>query len=372
MCIRDSKFSYFPVAVDQLDPSVLSSTVEQMIAMALIHSRKRLIVTAEKVADSVAIYQALKDKLPDQNLLLYHGRLTAKRRTDVYKRLLELEATNSDYILVSTSAIEVGCDLNARVLITQLCDPEKLIQRAGRCNRKQEMPDAEVIVVGDKIPEWLTAMSNEAQAAYRAILAEQSGYTLNTLAIIACITKQPNPDYRVEMMFEMLYEYVYEARIENKGLHDRGLVVTRSWEPTLTLCLGEDSKGRLLHPIEVPMRRCVAGKDEPLTFGCWLTKDSFDWHDRKRQKEPLGRWECAYAIDLIVEMEDYPFDEETGYIEMPKIFNYSYRSSYRRVLVREEEGHKSQIWYLDPTTAQIEPLMAEVADDLENTTDDGE
>ncbi|WP_396231971.1 hypothetical protein [Geminocystis sp. GBBB08] len=32
--------------------------------------------------------------------------------------------------------MEVGCDLNCKTLITQLCPPENLIQRAGRCNRK--------------------------------------------------------------------------------------------------------------------------------------------------------------------------------------------------------------------------------------------
>ena len=43
------------------------------------------------------------------------------------------------YLLFTTSAIEVGCDLDAHLLITELCNPDSLIQRAGRCNRKRQI-----------------------------------------------------------------------------------------------------------------------------------------------------------------------------------------------------------------------------------------
>ena len=181
---------------------------------------------------------------------------------------------------------------------------------------------------------------------------------MDTLALVGCIRKHPNPDYRVEMMFDMLYEYVYEAKMENKGLYDRGLVVTRSWEPSLTLCTGYDTKKRPLNPVEVPMRRCVAKDGESLTPMCWVYKETFDWYERKPQQESLRSWECAYAIDVVVQLQDCPFDEETGYVDLPKVFNRSYRSSYRRVLEREDEGGKSRVWYIDPIRGEIEPLIA--------------
>ena len=51
------------------------------------------------------------------------------------------------------------------------------------------------------------------------------------------------------MMFDMLYEYVYDAKLENKPLHDKGFIITREWEPSLTLCTGIGSKGELLDAV---------------------------------------------------------------------------------------------------------------------------
>lgn len=355
----EKRLTYIPAAVKTARNDEISPAVKTIIKLARGRHTpdKRLIVTAERVKDAVAIYRALEDKLPE--VLLYHGRLTARRRAKIYERLLESEKQNKGYVLVSTSAIEVGCDLNAHMLITQLCDPERLIQRAGRCNRKQEMVDAEVIVVGDIIPQWLTSLKPEDLEYYRAVLQRQHGRRMNTLALMGCIRKRPNPDYRVEMMFDMLYEYVYEAKLENKGLHDRGLVVTRSWEPSLTLCTGYDTEGQPLNAIQVPMWQCVVRDGEPLTPMCWMYKEAFDWHERKLQLEPLGRWECAYTIDVVVELQDHPFDEKTGYVDLPRVFNRSYRSSYRRVLEREDEDGKIRVWYLDPIRGEIAPWVAE-------------
>jgi CRISPR-associated endonuclease/helicase Cas3 len=358
----EKRLTYLSATVESTDTEDISPAIETIIQLAQERYAlgRRLIVTAERVKDAVTIYHALEGTLTGAEVLLYHGRLTSERRTFVYKkRLSELEKAQKGYVLVSTSAIEVGCDLNAHVLITQLCDPERLIQRAGRCNRRQDMIDAEVIVVGNTVPKWLTGLKPEDLEHYRDVLKEQDGKLLDTLALVRCIRKHPNLDYRVEMMFDMLYEYVYEAKLENKGLHDRGLVVTRSWEPSLTLCTGYDTKNRPLNAIQVPMRRCVAKDGEPLTPMCWVYKETFDWHERKPQQQPLGRWECAYAIDVVVQLQDHPFDEETGYVDLPKVFNRSYRSRYRRVLERGEDHSKSRVWYIDAIRGEIQPLVAE-------------
>src|SRR5260370_12232791 len=65
--------------------------------------------------------------------------------------------------------------------------------------------------------------------------------------------KHPILDYRVQTMFAMLYEYVYQAERANKPLHDKGLVITRSWEPTLTLTTGYDGPDKLQNALEVSM-----------------------------------------------------------------------------------------------------------------------
>lgn len=343
------RLRYLPVPVDAGSGGGPSPAVEAMARLAAerMAPGRRVIVAVERVTDAVAVYRRLAghEGCP---LLLYHGRLTASKRAEVYGRLLEIEQQGGGYALVTTSAIEVGCDLNAHALITQLCDPERLIQRAGRCNRRHDMPDAEVIVVGDRLLEWESGLAADEAADYVAELRRQDGQPLDTLALAACIRKHPNADYRVEVMFDMLYEYVYEARLENKGLHDHGLVVTRSWEPTLTLCTGYDEHGRPLHALDVPMSQCVAYGGEPLTPGVRAFKETFDWREQRPHREPLGRWDCAYATDIVVELQGYPFDEEVGYVELPKVFGGSYASGYRRVLVRDEGGDRKQVWYIAP------------------------
>src|SRR5439155_26201428 len=118
----------------------------------------RTIVTVEEIRTAVPLYKELMSRM-SQNVLLYHGRQTHQIRRTVYKRLKEFEEADQGYILVTTSAIEVGCDLNAHLLLTQLCNPEQLVQRAGRCNRRREMSNACIVVIGDHIPDNLSTLS---------------------------------------------------------------------------------------------------------------------------------------------------------------------------------------------------------------------
>jgi len=339
----DRSLEFVPCELEEIPARLMELAIRQY------DPNRRMIVTAERVKDAVAIWQELHETLPQVKPLLYHGRLTAERRRYVYNQLREIEKQGGGYLLVTTSAIEVGCDLDAHVLLTQLCDPERLIQRAGRCNRRQEIPDARVIVVGDTIPEWLTNLKPDDLNLYVAELQAQhnNGY-LDTIAMSRCIRKQTLSDHRIEILFDMLYEYVYEAKTENRGLHRKGLVVTRSWEPSLTLCTGEDDTG-FQNAVQVPMRSCVAKKGDPISSLWIVSKRTFDWQERKPTLGPLGRWECAYAVDLIACPQFADFDEEVGWVDLPHLFKWaSRRSAYRRILVREEDGKECKLWYISP------------------------
>ena len=129
-------------------------------------SDKRAIITIETVKDLIPVYQNMKDQNSIENIFLYHGRLTNRQRKKVYRKLKDLENDCAGYLLFTTSAIEVGCDLDAHLLITELCNPDSLIQRAGRCNRKGKIKDAEIVVVGDKIPSFLSILSEEKTEKY--------------------------------------------------------------------------------------------------------------------------------------------------------------------------------------------------------------
>lgn len=323
--------------------------------IARYRTEERMIVTLERVQDAVAVWRRLKEETSkDVKLWLYHGRLTQARRRVVYEALKEAESKGCGYLLISTSAIEVGCDLDSHVLITQLCDPDRLIQRAGRCNRRQMMPYAQIVVVGDEIPQWLTSLSTTERHNYDAELKKQAGRMFKPQPLLDCLQSEPQIDYRIQIMFDMLYEYVYEAKLENKPLHEKGLVVTRSWEPSLTICTEIDDKGRPQNAISVPMRSCKPKSDGDPDVGTmdadWIVqKQSFSRSTNESEYVNLWGWECAYFVKLYA----WPcntmlldFNEEEGWVDLPALFKLSFTRGYRRVLQREEEGQKKMLWYI--------------------------
>ncbi len=327
-----------------------STLVERLVEQSLQHAQpdRRIIIVIERVQDAVETWRILRGH--DENALLYHGRLTQTRRQTVYSKLREREQNDEGYLLVTTSAIEVGCDLDAHVLITQLCDPDRLVQRAGRCNRRQQMPDAKVIVVGDSIPSWLTALTEEEWKNYEEALRQQHSYTLQPVPLLDCMQSEPRIDQRVEMMFDMLSEYVYDAVLENKPLHEKGLIVTRSWEPSLTLCTEIDEDGRPQNAVSVPIRSCVAKKDESLAADWCVQTRSYDKRERKYKETPLSGMACAYFVDLIacpMNSTLFIFDEEEGWVDVPNLFNFSFERGNRRMVKREDGNDQGLLWYLE-------------------------
>lgn len=380
-------FSWLPATIGTIDVTDEEATEHNdELVTTLIQSARdrwqpnqRMIVVAERVQDTVAIWRELRAEYGDSTpVWLYHGRLTQERRAMVYRELIAAEKNWQGYLLITTSAIEVGCDLDAHVLITQLCDPDKLIQRAGRCNRKQQIAAAQLVVVGNEIPEWLSDLSSEAKKQYLTALEAQMGTIFNPKPLLATLNfQQPQIDPRVEVMFDMLYEYVYDARLENKPLHDKGLIITRSWEPSLTLCSGIDSRtGVLQNAVSVPMRSCRARKGESLSPGWEIQKLTFDV-DRQHGKwvtDDLYRWQCAYGLDVVAydgsALTD--FDEEVGWVDLPRLFNYSFERGGKRILMQKDDQHSVSLWYISalPKDIQIVPLTEKTEESPINEEDE--
>ena len=81
------------------------------------------------------------------NVLAYHGHQMPGYRTRVLRCLKNLDdgwkvERNSrskqaePFILVTTSAMEVGVDVSSDVMITDLCGCDSFVQRIGRCARR--------------------------------------------------------------------------------------------------------------------------------------------------------------------------------------------------------------------------------------------
>jgi len=311
-------------------------------------TERRIITVVETVKDAVEIYQQLKSSSnKNQELLLYHGRLESKQREKVYKNLKNCDDNNQPYILITTSAIEVGCDLNSEVLISQICLPESLIQRAGRCNRKGNVPDAKIIVVGkiesDQIPFYAESLDESGWKKYQETLSSIS--TFDTQKISECISRPHHiDDYRVVELFSMLHEYVYNADLTCQPTHKKGLVVTRSWTPSVTLVYddgthGEDWMNKLskIPHITIPIDRLIIKKDQegnPINqyANTYVYERYYDQEQTRYLEIPL-RWGCAYQKDIFVKISPeidgssmfdgklgYHYEEELGFVELPRIF----------------------------------------------------
>ena len=314
-------------------------------------SDKRTIVTIETIEDLIPVYQYMKERNRGENIFLYHGRLTNPQRKKIYRKLKTRESNDGGYLLFTTSAIEVGCDLDAHLLITELCNPDSLIQRAGRCNRKGKMNGAEIVIVGNKIHSFLSILSEEKMDKYLEKLRQQSGGTFNPSDILRLMEYAPHSDYRAEVLFDMLYEYIYEARLENKPLHDRGLVITRSFEPSLTLTTKvpqEPNNHRPENAVKVSIQSCIAsgGEGKSVNQDFKVYQRFYDEYSEEFKFVQLSRGGSIYFKELFVEVPESYFCEELGYIRPPTVFEDRGGSGYRRNFVYQttEDGKPKDIW----------------------------
>lgn len=314
---------------------------------------KRTIVTIETIEDLVPVYQYMKEQNDGENIFLYHGRLTDRQRKKVYRKLKARENNDEGYLLFTTSAIEVGCDLDAHLLITELCNPDSLIQRAGRCNRKGKVPNAKIVVVGDKIRPFLSDISEEEEKEYLNVLRMQQNGGFVPNEILDLMKYEPHSDYRAEVLFDMLYEYLYEARLENKPLHDRGLVITRSFEPSLTLTtkIPDEPNHRPENAVSVSVRSCIAWKDkgrsESVNPDFEVYQRFYDEYREEFKFKPLDWGGSTYFKELFVEVPESYFCEELGYVEPPKVFENGgtrgYQQNFVYHITDKNDGEK-KIW----------------------------
>lgn len=317
---------------------------------------QRIITTVETVKDAVAIYQKIKGELKinqdntERFLFLYHGRIpdipkdSDFSRTKIYQQLKQRDENNQPYILITTSAIEVGCDLNSTILITQFCLPESLIQRGGRCNRKGDIENAKIIVVGNNLPNfsYFSNLFDEEQLTqYRETLQSLHNGNFDAKAIMNCVsTQQQVDDYRVVELFSMLHDYVYSADLTCQPTHDKGLVITRSWTPSVTLVYDDGNNSDKIHKmpqITVPIDRLIISKEKETGEtnqynNVHVYEYVYNQEETRWKLEPLKYWGQAYKKDIVIIIHQdndgvmfgtsqfYDYNPELGFVELPGVF----------------------------------------------------
>ncbi len=335
-----------------------------LLTLARQHRGKRVLVVVEQVRRAAEIYRALK-KEAGNGVFLYHGRQAESVRRRVFTEVKARDEKALPYLLITTRAIEVGVDLDAEVLITELCPPENLLQRMGRVNRRGSAK-GEIYVVGrpEEYPEWLAPLPD----GYGSVLKTLHGKALGESdeAILKRTIARPAwTDPRAETLFEMLHEYVYQAELLSEPLWRRGFIATRGWEPTVILRSGEDA-------VEVPVGLLIGGKDNRVTAS---VKERL-YPNRERGREqvevPLRSGEL-YRKHVVVDYP-FPYDPEEGFVEVPKVFQPLFHPDPQHVrllydapkttFAAESNGaivdtdrlsgdrHKAVLWYL-ADSAQI-------------------
>lgn len=127
---------------------------EGIVRRALSH-HKRVLWVVNRVAEAQAIARKFGVLEHDGELftaegklvLCYHSRFTLDDRKNRHRRVVDAfkapeDAPPQAILAVTTQVCEMSLDLDADVLISELCPVTSLVQRAGRCNRKSYVPAA--------------------------------------------------------------------------------------------------------------------------------------------------------------------------------------------------------------------------------------
>ncbi|NER79849.1 MAG: CRISPR-associated helicase Cas3' [Leptolyngbya sp. SIO1D8] len=84
------------------------------------------------VVNTVARARQIGELLKDLDPVVIHSRFLGIDREELQKRLYDNKS-----IIVATQVVEAGVDLDADLLITELCPWSSFVQRCGRCGRKR-------------------------------------------------------------------------------------------------------------------------------------------------------------------------------------------------------------------------------------------
>lgn len=178
------------------------------------------------------------------SILTYHGHQLSSYRRLVLDRLKKLDDAKRPYLLLTTSAMEVGVDVSCDVMITDLCEPDSFVQRIGRCARRNGETGEVYVIDADPAPPRTAALRD-----YLQKLSANTELCAKRKAEINAMNKPPRLDtvhLRLEYVQDVaLYRYVYDFVQENRALWAQGVLITREWEPTIPVVRSEKRDGKI-------------------------------------------------------------------------------------------------------------------------------
>ena len=130
---RVSYYSLGPVADDELADLL----VEHRQALCIVNNRKQARV----------LYEAVRERI-DERLVVYHltTLMYPEHRVHTLATISRLVADDKPCIVVATSLVEAGVDLDFPVVYRAVAGVDSMVQAAGRCNREGRRSVEESIV----------------------------------------------------------------------------------------------------------------------------------------------------------------------------------------------------------------------------------
>jgi CRISPR-associated endonuclease/helicase Cas3 len=145
---------------------------------ALVNSHHQEGTLTLVVVNQVRRAQAIVAQLQGLPTLLLHSRFRRAERQAIESQLREFRG-----VVVATQTVEAGIDLDARLLVTDLCPWASFVQRCGRVGRNNTYADAAVMVVepaedlpygGEELAETRRRLDDLGDACVRNLMAVEA------------------------------------------------------------------------------------------------------------------------------------------------------------------------------------------------------
>lgn len=179
--------------------------------------RTLTLIILNTTAKAIELYRLLSETLPNEPIELLHSRFRPPDRAKQVEVITNKAFTG---IIISTQCVEAGVDLDARVLFTDLAPWASLVQRFGRCGRREKYPEAFIYWIDAEVEDekHLRPYSQQELDASRDRLVKLPHAGIQELLEIAA-PKQPIEGTRLnESVFRELFDTTPKRNGEERDI----------------------------------------------------------------------------------------------------------------------------------------------------------
>lgn len=224
-----------------------------LIAQA-ISRKEKVLVVCNQVSKAQDLYNSLKDRYPDVDILLLHSRFKRGDRNLKENYLIGLDEQGSPTgqyntsknacIVVSTQIVEVSLDISFDLMITDCAPIDALVQRFGRINRKRSKEH-----IGTTKPVYVIAPSEN----------ERDAKPYDSVSLIKTFDVLSNGEVLRERHLQELIDLVFPS-IDFLNIEEHA--VFKSDGSVRIDCLTHRAKSILFELLDIDSVVCITESDE--------------------------------------------------------------------------------------------------------------